>query len=84
MRPKALIDELDLLRPIYKATAAYGHFGRSEFSWEKTDRAAEMADDLLGKSKSKTNGSNGNDKHDKHDKKKKNKKSKSEASLDAN
>ena len=56
MRPKALIDELDLLRPIYKATAAYGHFGRSEFSWEKTDRAAEMADDLL---KSKTNGTNG-------------------------
>jgi S-adenosylmethionine synthetase len=48
MRPKALIDELDLLRPIYKPTAAYGHFGRSEFAWEKTDRAAEMADDLLG------------------------------------
>ncbi len=47
MRPKALIDELDLLRPIYKPTAAYGHFGRSEFSWEKTDRAAEMAADLL-------------------------------------
>jgi S-adenosylmethionine synthetase len=46
MRPKALIDELDLLRPIYKATAAYGHFGRPEFSWEKTDRAAEMAQDL--------------------------------------
>jgi S-adenosylmethionine synthetase len=46
MRPKALIDELDLLRPIYKPTAAYGHFGRAEFSWEKTDRAAEMADDL--------------------------------------
>ncbi len=41
MRPKALIDELDLLRPIYKPTAAYGHFGRSEFSWENTDRAAE-------------------------------------------
>ena len=52
-------------RPIYKPTAAYGHFGRSEFSWEKTDRAAKMADDLLrGKLASKSNdngnGSNGN------------------------
>ncbi len=35
MRPKALIEELGLLAPIYKKTAAYGHFGRSEFSWEK-------------------------------------------------
>jgi S-adenosylmethionine synthetase len=48
MRPKALIDQLDLLRPIYAATAAYGHFGRDEFSWEQTDRAAQMAHDLLG------------------------------------
>ena len=47
MRPKALIDELDLLAPSYSATAAYGHFGRAEFSWEKTHRAAKMADDLL-------------------------------------
>jgi S-adenosylmethionine synthetase len=47
MRPKALIETLDLLRPIYKPTAAYGHFGRSEFPWEKADRAAKMADDLL-------------------------------------
>jgi S-adenosylmethionine synthetase len=46
MRPKALIEELDLLKPGYYATAAYGHFGRSEFSWEKTHRAAKMADDL--------------------------------------
>ena len=36
--PKAMIDALDLRRPIYKATAAYGHFGRAEFPWEKTDR----------------------------------------------
>ncbi|MGH7270318.1 MAG: methionine adenosyltransferase, partial [Polyangiaceae bacterium] len=48
MRPKALIEELNLLAPIYKRTAAYGHFGRPEFSWEKTHRAAEIADDLLG------------------------------------
>jgi S-adenosylmethionine synthetase len=48
MRPRALIEELNLLRPIYRPTAAYGHFGRSEFSWEKTDRAAQLASDLLG------------------------------------
>jgi S-adenosylmethionine synthetase len=50
-RPAALIDELKLLRPIYKPTAAYGHFGRTEksFSWEATDRAAELADALLPK-----------------------------------
>jgi S-adenosylmethionine synthetase len=48
MRPKALIDELGLLAPIYGKTSAYGHFGRSEFSWEKTTRAAKIADDLLG------------------------------------
>ncbi len=60
MRPKALIEELDLLRPIYKATAAYGHFGRSEFPWEKTDRASQIASDLLrGSLKGSTNG-NGN------------------------
>jgi S-adenosylmethionine synthetase len=47
MRPKALIEELDLLRPGYRRTAAYGHFGRSEFTWEKTNRAAKLADDLL-------------------------------------
>jgi S-adenosylmethionine synthetase len=47
MRPKAIIEQLDLLKPIYKKTAAYGHFGRDEFSWEKTDRAAKLADDLL-------------------------------------
>jgi len=49
-RPKALIDELDLLRPIYRQTAAYGHFGRAEFSWERTDHAEAMAQALLGQS----------------------------------
>ncbi len=40
--PKAMIEQLDLRRPIYKNTAAYGHFGRNEatFTWEKTDKAA--------------------------------------------
>jgi S-adenosylmethionine synthetase len=47
MRPKAIIEQLDLLKPIYRKTAAYGHFGRDEFSWEKTHRAAKMAEDLL-------------------------------------
>ncbi len=44
LRPKGLIKMLDLLRPIYKATAAYGHFGREEpaFTWEKTDKAAAL------------------------------------------
>ncbi len=44
MRPRAIIEQLDLLRPIYQKTAAYGHFGRElpEFSWEKTDKAAEL------------------------------------------
>jgi S-adenosylmethionine synthetase len=50
-RPAAIIDDLKLLRPIYRPTAAYGHFGRTEktFSWEATDRAAELADALLPK-----------------------------------
>jgi len=48
MRPRALIEELDLLRPIYQPTSSYGHFGRDEFSWESTERAAQLASDLLG------------------------------------
>jgi len=56
MRPKALIEELDLLRPIFRKTAAYGHFGRKEFSWESTDRARQMAADLLPKAGKSTNG----------------------------
>jgi len=47
-RPAALIEELDLLKPGYRRTAAYGHFGRKEFSWESTHRADEIASDLLG------------------------------------
>ena len=39
LRPYGLIEMLDLKRPIYQATAAYGHFGRDEFPWEKTDKA---------------------------------------------
>ena len=44
LKPKGLISMLELLRPIYKKTAAYGHFGRedNEFSWEKTDKAETL------------------------------------------
>jgi len=45
LRPKGLIAMLDLKRPIYRDTAAYGHFGREEpnFTWERTDKAADLA-----------------------------------------
>jgi S-adenosylmethionine synthetase len=44
LKPKGIINHLDLLRPIYKKTAAYGHFGRNEpeFTWEKTDMVAKI------------------------------------------
>ncbi|KAF1047674.1 methionine adenosyltransferase [Xylophilus sp.] len=44
LRPKGIIQQLDLLRPIYQKTAAYGHFGREEpeFTWERTDKAAAL------------------------------------------
>ena len=47
LRPKGIIQMLDLLRPIYEKTASYGHFGRNEpeFTWEKTDKAAALAAD---------------------------------------
>jgi len=46
LRPAALIRDLDLLRPIYAQTAAYGHFGRElpDFTWERTDRATALKD----------------------------------------
>ena len=47
LRPKAIISQLDLKRPIYQKTAAYGHFGRSDpdFTWEKTDKADALRKD---------------------------------------
>ncbi|MBI2443858.1 MAG: methionine adenosyltransferase [Candidatus Magasanikbacteria bacterium] len=41
-RPGKIIESLDLLRPLYRATAVYGHFGRAEFPWEKIDKADEL------------------------------------------
>ena len=43
LTPRGIIDTLDLRRPIYKETAAFGHFGRPEFTWERLDRAADLA-----------------------------------------
>ncbi|MGB5286774.1 MAG: methionine adenosyltransferase [Polyangiales bacterium] len=50
-RPAAIVETLDLLRPIYAPTAAYGHFGRTEktFTWERIDRADELSKALLPK-----------------------------------
>ncbi len=47
MTPRGIIKRLNLLRPIYRKTAAYGHFGRPapEFTWERTDRAAALRAD---------------------------------------
>jgi S-adenosylmethionine synthetase len=44
LRPKGLVEMLDLKRPIYRKTAAYGHFGRedADFTWEKTDKAKAL------------------------------------------
>ena len=48
LRPYSIIETLGLRRPIYRKTAAYGHFGRSEFPWEKTDRAEDLKKYLKG------------------------------------
>jgi S-adenosylmethionine synthetase len=51
LRPKGIVQMLNLLRPIYQKTAAYGHFGRNEpeFSWETTDKAGDLAADAATK-----------------------------------
>ena len=47
LTPRGIMDELNLRRPIYKKTAAFGHFGRTEpeFTWERTDKAAALKSD---------------------------------------
>jgi S-adenosylmethionine synthetase len=57
LTPKGIIDSLKLRRPIYKKTAAYGHFGRKDpdFTWEATDKAAALREQGLGKAESKAN-----------------------------
>ena len=44
LKPAGIISSLDLLRPVFKETAAYGHFGRGHFSWEQTDKAELLRD----------------------------------------
>jgi S-adenosylmethionine synthetase len=48
LKPQDIIKHLSLRKPIYRKTAAYGHFGRSEFAWEKTDLANDLARSLRG------------------------------------
>jgi len=56
LTPRGIIETLKLRRPIFRATAAFGHFGREEkgFEWEKTDRADALREELLGKSSAKS------------------------------
>jgi S-adenosylmethionine synthetase len=95
-RPAAIIETLDLLRPIYLPTAAYGHFGRTEdtFTWERTDRAEALREaaaprpaakaEAHAEGNGKSNGTNGHGKKKKHKKdKKKKRKAKAEASAEA-
>ena len=44
LRPAAIVRDLDLRRPVYRKTAAYGHFGRTgdDFTWERTDRVDQL------------------------------------------
>jgi S-adenosylmethionine synthetase len=51
LKPRQIIEHLDLLKPIYQRTAAYGHFGRPEFTWEKTDKKDILRDAVGGKVK---------------------------------
>ena len=44
--PAGIIETLDLKKPVYSNTAAYGHFGRKEFSWEKTDKVKEILSEI--------------------------------------
>ena len=57
LTPKGIIESLKLRRPIYKKTASYGHFGRTDpdFTWEATDKAAKLREQAAGKSQSKAN-----------------------------
>lgn len=60
-RPQAIVETLDLLRPIYRQTAAYGHFGRKAgkgFTWERTSRAEELREAVLGSKVKAVNGTN--------------------------
>ncbi|HEY2499585.1 MAG TPA: methionine adenosyltransferase [Candidatus Angelobacter sp.] len=57
LTPKGIIESLKLRRPIYRKTAAYGHFGRNDpdFTWEATDKAAKLREQAAGKTESRVN-----------------------------
>jgi len=57
LTPRGIIDSLKLRRPIYKKTAAYGHFGRKDpdFTWEATDKASRLRDQAFGNAEAKDN-----------------------------
>ena len=42
LRPRAIIEQFDLLKPRYEKTAYHGHFGRADFPWERTDKVSEL------------------------------------------
>jgi S-adenosylmethionine synthetase len=42
LKPRQIVDQFDLLRPIYRPTASYGHFGRNEFPWERLDKVSAL------------------------------------------
>ncbi|MCK4925446.1 MAG: methionine adenosyltransferase domain-containing protein, partial [Spirochaetes bacterium] len=44
LTPHSIIETLDLRKPVYRETAAYGHFGRESFTWERTDRVKDIKD----------------------------------------
>ena len=46
LKPAAIIEYLDLKRPIYQETSSYGHFGRDAFTWEKTDKVAALQKEI--------------------------------------
>jgi S-adenosylmethionine synthetase len=48
LTPRGIIESLDLRRPIYRATAYHGHFGREEFPWESTSKAEDLRRDARG------------------------------------
>ena len=63
LKPAGLIEHLKLLTPVYEKTAAYGHFGRPEFAWEKTELADALRAELGLAKKAKGANGNGNGHH---------------------
>ncbi len=56
LTPRGIIESLDLLKPIFRETANYGHFGREGFTWERTDKAEALKSDSSESSRARTSG----------------------------